>query len=200
MITHLRGTIVRSSPAELVVDVGGVGYQVSIPLSTFTHFEHSSGEITILTHLHIREDAMQLYGFATESERDLFRLLISVSGIGPRMAQGILSGMGSADLREAILSGNLGALTAIQGVGKKTAERLIMELKEKVGKGMPEEVAPATGSKDLRSRAEAVVALMSLGFTRQGAERTLQEILSKSPTKDLSLEDLIKQALRRSGA
>jgi Holliday junction DNA helicase RuvA len=182
------------------VDVGGVGYQVSIPLSTFTHFEHSSGEITILTHLHIREDAMQLYGFATESERDLFRLLISVSGIGPRMAQGILSGMGSADLREAILSGNLGALTAIQGVGKKTAERLIMELKEKVGKGMPEEVAPATGSKDLRSRAEAVVALMSLGFTRQGAERTLQEILSKSPTKDLSLEDLIKQALRRSGA
>jgi Holliday junction DNA helicase RuvA len=200
MITHLRGTIVRSSPAELVVDVGGVGYQVSIPLSTFTHFEHSSGEITILTHLHIREDAMQLYGFATESERDLFRLLISVSGIGPRMAQGILSGMGSGDLREAILSGNIGALTAIQGVGKKTAERLIMELKEKVGKGMPEEVAPATGSKDLRSRAEAVVALMSLGFTRQGAERTLQEILSKSPTKDLSLEDLIKQALRRSGA
>lgn len=199
MITHLRGTLVRCSPAELVVDVSGVGYSVSIPLSTFSHFEHIRGEITLLTHLHVREDAMQLYGFATEHERELFRLLISVSGIGPKMALGILSGMGTPDLREAILAGNIAALTAIQGVGRKTAERLIMELKEKVGKGTSGDPAPFSGTKELRSRAEAVVALMSLGFTRQSAERTLQEILAQSPTKDLSLEDLIKQALRRSG-
>lgn len=196
MISQLRGTIVRCSPAELVVDVGGVGYVVSIPLSTFTRYEHATGVITVLTHMHVREDSLQLYGFATEQERDVFKLLISVSGIGPKMALGILSGMGSRELKDAIIGGDIGALTAIQGVGKKTAERMIIELRDKLGRSMADDTTLPPGSRELRSRAEAVIALMSLGFTRQGAERTLLDILSKSASQDISLEELIRQALR----
>ncbi|MBI3365163.1 MAG: Holliday junction branch migration protein RuvA [Ignavibacteriae bacterium] len=118
MISHLRGKIVHRSPTEIVVDVNGVGYRVNVSITTSEKLHESDSAITILTHLHVREDLMQLYGFATEAERDLFRLLISVSGIGPKMAQGILSGMSPAELREAIVSGNILVLTSISGVGK----------------------------------------------------------------------------------
>ena len=137
MISYLRGNIVRKSPAELVIDVNGVGYSVTIPLSTFETLGETNGPTTILTYMHVREDIMQLYGFATEGERELFKMLISVSGIGPKMAQGILSGLSAPELREAIIRGNLAALTAISGVGKKTAERIIIELRDKLTKVEP---------------------------------------------------------------
>jgi len=198
MISRLRGKLLRCSPTELTIDVNGVGYDVSIPLSTFEQMGKIDGEVAILTYLHVREDTMQLFGFATEPERDLFRLLISISGIGPRMAQTILSGLKPHEFREAILQGNIAALTAISGVGKKTAERLVIELRDKMGKADFAGTIPIPGSVDLKSRTEVIVALMSLGFTRQGAERTIQDILTRSGGKELSIEDLIKLALRSS--
>jgi Holliday junction DNA helicase RuvA len=133
MIVRLRGKKISLAPTELVLDVNGVGYLLHISLTTFRSLEQAPAEISIFTHLHVREDALQLYGFSAESERELFGYLISISGIGPKIALGILSGLQPADLREAILSGNIGALTAIAGVGRKTAERIILELKSTMG-------------------------------------------------------------------
>jgi Holliday junction DNA helicase RuvA len=197
MISFLFGSIVEKSPTEIVLDVHGVGYAVSISLSTYEKLEHATGEVKVLTYLHVREDAMQLYGFATESERQLFRQLISVSGIGPKMAQGILSGMNPSEFRDAIMQGNLMALTSIQGIGRKTAERLILELREKVGKIEDLQLdIPAAGSQQMKIRAEAVIALMSLGYSRLNAEKALRAVLNETGTRELPLEDLIKKALR----
>jgi Holliday junction DNA helicase RuvA len=196
MISYLFGKLVHKTPTELVIDVNGVGYQVNIPLSTFEQLENADGEIKILTYLHVREDLMQLYGFATEAERELFRLLISVSGVGPKMAQGILSGLSTPELRQAILDGNLAALTSISGVGRKTAERLVIELRDKLAKTDVAESVPIPSSKQLKVRAEAVVALMSLGHSRQSAEKALLAVMKETTEKELSVEELIKRALR----
>ncbi len=195
MISRLTGRIIQKNPTEIVIDVHGVGYEVNIPLSTFQKIENADGDVTIFTHLHVREDAMVLFGFATESEREVFRLLISISGIGPKIAQSILSGITSAELREAILRGNVDALTSIAGVGRKTAERIILELKSKIGKfELSEESGPPT-SQQLKIRTETVIALMSLGFTRANAEASLRAVLSESAGKDIPLEEIIKKAL-----
>ena len=196
MISHLRGKLTQKSPTEIVIDVNGVGYVVSIPLSTFEKLGNTTDQVEILTYLHVREDAMQLYGFATEPERELFKLLISVSGIGPKMAQGILSGLNPADLREAILTGNIITLTSISGVGRKTAERIILELRTKLGKIDFIETAESPTSVQLKARSEALVALMSLGYTRTSAEQALRTVISTSIRKDLPVEELIKQALQ----
>lgn len=195
MISHLRGKLVHKSPAEIVIDVNGVGYLVHIPLSTFERLAHIDDQVNILTYLNVREDALQLFGFATEAERDLFRLLISVSGIGPKMAQGILSGLTPTELREAILTGNLAALTSISGVGRKTAERIVLELKTKLGKIEFAETTTTPTSLQLKARSEALVALMSLGYSRSSAEQALRIVLSQFAEKELSVEELIKQAL-----
>jgi Holliday junction DNA helicase RuvA len=142
---------------------------------------------------------MQLYGFATESERGLFKMLISISGIGPKMAQGILSGLNPDEFKEAVITGNIAALTAISGVGKKTAERLIIELRDKIGRTGEAEPAVIPGSKQMKTRAEAIIALMSLGYTRQNAEKALQTVLRESVEKEPTLEELIKKALRQAG-
>jgi holliday junction DNA helicase RuvA len=199
MISHLNGKLVTKSPTEIVIDVHGVGYSVSIPLSTYEKLEHAEGEVRILTYLHVREDAMHLYGFATEAERDLFKMLISISGIGPKMAQGILSGLNPDEFKEAVTNGNIAALTAISGVGRKTAERLIIELRDKIGKTGETEPAVIPGSKQMKIRAEAIIALMSLGYTRQNAEKALQTVLRESVEKEPTLEGLIKKALRQAG-
>ena len=133
MISALRGTLISKSPTEVIIDVHGVGYGISIPLSTYERLGETNAQTTLLTYLHVREDIMQLYGFFTEEERSLFRLLISVSGIGPKMAQGILSGIPAGDLKNHITSGNIGALTTIPGVGRKLGERLVVELRDKIG-------------------------------------------------------------------
>jgi Holliday junction DNA helicase RuvA len=199
MISHLNGKLVSKSPTEIVIDVHGVGYSVSIPLSTYEKLEHTDGDVRILTYLHVREDAMQLYGFATESERSLFRMLISISGIGPKMAQGILSGLNPEEFKDAVMAGNVPALTAISGVGKKTAERLIIELRDKLGKIEEAEPSVIPGSKQMKVRAEAIFALMSLGYTRQNAEKALQTALREITGQEPTLEELIKKALRQTG-
>ncbi len=195
MIAQLTGRLLQKSPTELLVEVSGVGYSVHISLSTFAALEHVEGDATILTHLHVREDALQLYGFATRAERDLFRLLISVSGIGPRMAQGILSGLNPAELKSAITSANLPVLTSVSGVGTKTAERIILELRDKVARAEAAEAGGVPTSAQLKERSEALVALMSLGFTRANAEKALQAVLRESDHRQLSVEEMIKRAL-----
>jgi Holliday junction DNA helicase RuvA len=199
MISYLRGQIVRKSPTELIIDVGGVGYAVTIPLSTFEKLENSNGNATILTYLHVREDLMQLYGFATEQERELFRLLISISGIGPKMAQGILSGLDAQQLRDAIVGGNIASLTAISGVGRKTAERIIIELRDKLAKDEVLNPLAVPTSAQLKARSEAIVALMSLGHSRSTAEQALNVAISGNSGKVLDVEEMIKLALRHAG-
>lgn len=196
MISFLRGEIVQKSPTEIVIDVNGVGYSVTIPLSTYEKLEKSEGKQTILTYMHVREDAMQLYGFATEDERELFRLLISISGIGPKMAQGILSGVNVHQLRIAIAEGNIGILTAISGVGKKTAERIIIELRDKLSKTEATLPTVISSSKQLKIRSEALIALMSLGHSRATAEQALRTVLNETSNSNLPVEELIRLALR----
>ncbi len=200
MIAQLRGTIVSLTPTELVLDVAGVGYRIHIPLSTYERYEHASGEITVLTHYHVREDAHQLYGFGTETERTLFRNLISITGIGPRIAQSILSGLNVTELQQAIATGNIAALTGIAGVGKKTAERIVLELRNKIA---PAEAVPAAAvptSADLKIRSETIVALMSLGHTRADAERALRNALQELHGEVPSVEQLVRHALRRTSS
>ena len=199
MITYLHGSLSKKSPTEIVVDVGGMGYSVNISLSTYEQLPEVNSEIHILTHHHIREDAQLLYGFISENEREMFKLLIGVSGIGPRMAQTILSGIRPDELIRTISFGAISTLTSIPGVGKKTAERLIVELKDKVAKleGTEKIFDLPTSSSSIRN--EALTALISLGFTREKAEQSLRNVLNELNGKTISVEDLIKKALQFSG-
>jgi len=197
MITSLHGILVRKSPTEVVIDVQGVGYGVSIPLSTFEVLGDLNAPVSLFTYLHVREDALQLFGFASEEERSLFKVLISVSGIGPRMAQSILSGITGTELRNAILQGNSGMLMAIPGVGRKLAERLVLELRDKIGKMQagPSSLSPsAEGQPAIRS--EALLALTSLGYNRAAAERAITAAINDDGSAEGSVEKLIKAALR----
>ncbi|MBX2989574.1 MAG: Holliday junction branch migration protein RuvA [Bacteroidetes bacterium] len=197
MIASLRGKLLAKSPTELLLDVNGVGYAVSIPLSTFEKIGETGSETTLLTYLHVREDALQLYGFSTEEERNLFKLLISVSGIGPRMAQSILSGISASDLTNYISEGNHFALTRIPGIGKKIAERLVVELREKIGKmEMPTSLPPASSASQSSIRSEALLALTSLGFNRSVAEKALRAAIQETNGKDVTVEVLLKAALK----
>ena len=195
MIASLTGILRTKTPTEVLVDVQGVGYAVSIPLSTFEHLP-----VTLLTHLQVREDAFQLYGFESENERLLFRHLISVNGIGPRIAQSILSGISVDDLRDQILQGNVGALTAIPGIGRKTAERLVLELEGAVrsvrGVARLGSVASPSARPADDIRTQALLALTSLGYSRPVAEKALRSVLNESPGVTLTIEELIKKALR----
>jgi Holliday junction DNA helicase RuvA len=200
MIASLRGSVLAKSPTEVVLDVQGVGYAVSIPLSTYERVGELRSELFLYTHHHVRDDAIQLYGFATEEERAMFRLLLSVSGIGPKMALGMLSGMPARELQAHIASGNLGALTAVPGIGKKLAERLLLELREKFAKGgEPPFVLSGASGEDREVRQEALLALLSLGFARPAAEAALRRALAQPRATEASLEELIKLALRQAG-
>ncbi len=197
MITRLRGELIAKSPTEVVVDVNGVGYGVHIPVSTFEKIGDLHSTVQLFTHLHVREDLLQLYGFATDEERAVFRLLISVTGIGPKMAQGILSGISVPDLKTYLASGNAAALISIPGVGRKLADRLVVELKDKMGRldsGGPGAAFPADAQGSMRS--EALLALTSLGYNRAVAERALRAALEELSDNSPTVEGLIKTALR----
>ncbi|MCX6138737.1 MAG: Holliday junction branch migration protein RuvA [Ignavibacteriales bacterium] len=196
MIAHITGTLQRTSPTAVVIDVQGVGYNVLIPLSTFETLGASGSSVTLLTHLHVREDAMMLFGFATDAERIMFRLLLSISGIGPKIALGILSGIQSADLQRYIVQGNAAALTAIPGVGRKTAERLVLELRDKIGKNeiSATGVDRQAGTSDIRN--EALSAMISLGFSRATGESAIRSALAELSGKQYTIQELLKLALR----
>lgn len=198
MISILRGTIAAKSPTDVVVDVQGVGYGVSVPLSTSEAIGPPGAPVTLHTHLHVREDALQLFGFATPDEREMFLLLIGVNGIGPRLALGVLSGIGAGDLRRHLAQGNAAALTTAPGIGRKLAERLVLELRGKAGRAAAGGLVPDTPDDPATGvRNEALLALLSLGYSRPGAEKALLDALRDEPPETRTVERLLKSALRR---
>ena len=199
MITFLRGKLVESLPTQVTVDVNGVGYDMLIPLSSFNKLPLPGQEITILTHLSIREDAHVLYGFMSQAERDMFRLLIqNVSGIGPKIALNVLSGMNVAMLRGAVANADVKALSQISGVGKKTAERIVVELKDKIGPAGAWEAASAQrglSSTDQKVN-DAVLALMALGFKQIEAHDAVRAALTVRG-EQATVEDLVRVCLKK---
>jgi len=194
MITFLKGKLVDKRPTHISVDVEGVGYEINIPLSTFDRLPDIDEPVKLLTHLYVREDTHRLYGFMTEQERELFRMLLSISGIGPRMGLAILSGGPIERFKAAVAGGDAGLLTAIPGIGRKTAERIILELKEKLG-GLDEFVAGAPETKEPREYGDAVLALVSLGYKQKASREAVKKALA-SGEKELNVEELIRQALK----
>lgn len=195
MISYLRGRLVQKEPAFLIIDVNGVGYQVLISLNTYAEIKEKE-DITLLTVMVVREDAHILYGFAGVAERQMFQQLISVNGVGPSTAILVLSSMNPNDLRNAIIREEVNTLQSVKGIGAKTAQRLILELKDKVKKDGGESSGETNqaGSHNI-IRNEALSALMTLGISRPVAEKSIDAALKKSGNK-LSLEELVKIALK----
>jgi Holliday junction DNA helicase RuvA len=197
MITFLEGALVEALPTHVVVGVQGVGYHVNIPLSSYDRLPPTGQGIKILTHLAIREDAHVLYGFMSSAERDLFRLLVNnVSGIGPKTALDVLSGMSVTNFKSAVVNGDAGLLAKIKGIGKKTAERIIVELKDKVGVAAAWEAASAAHapSPEETQINDAVLALIALGYKQVDAHKAVKQVWDKSgPTNS---EDLVRGALK----
>ncbi len=194
MIAYLRGKLVHKEPTHIVIDVGGIGYQASISLNTFSEIKDKE-EIRIATYLHVREDAHILFAFASELEKSMFLNLISVNGIGPNTAMMVLSSLQPAELRAAILREDAGTLQAIKGIGGKTAQRMILELKDKLRKGPADDPSILGGKVSNTMRQEALTALMTLGIGRAAADKSVDAVLKKSGNT-ISLEDLVKQALK----
>jgi holliday junction DNA helicase RuvA len=198
MIAHLRGSILEKHPNRLVIDVNGVGYEVFVPLSTFYGLGEPGTGTALRVHTHVREDAIVLYGFATQLEQDLFERLISVSGIGPKLALAVLSGIEPEELIRAIERGDLARLTAIPGVGKKTSERIVLELKDRLPRAVV--VAAAVGVAEPEApvlRDDVVSALVNLGYHRPLAEKAAEAAIKIiGSASDASFERVLKQALR----
>ena len=196
MIAHLRGRILEKQPTRVVVDVGGVGYDVAVPLSTFYGLGEPGAEVALRVHTHVREDALALYGFATALELDLFNRLISISGIGPKLALAVLSGIEPPDLVSAIERGDVARLTAIPGVGKKTSERIVLELRDRLPRAHPAAAASGGAAADgLIVRDDLLSALMNLGYHRPLAEKAVDAAL-KTIGREAGFESTLKQALR----
>lgn len=198
MITFLEGTLVEALPTQVVIGVHGVGYHVNIPLSSYDKLPVIGASIKILTHLAIREDAHVLFGFMSAAERDLFRLLVNhVSGIGPKTALDVLSGMSVTNFKAAVVNGDAGLLAKTKGIGKKTAERIIVELKDKVGIAAAWEAASAGHAptpQDVQIN-DAVLALIALGYKQVDAHKAVKQALEKGGSAQAS-EDLVRAALR----
>ncbi len=193
MIGHLRGRLVDKRPNQVLVDVGGVGYQVHIPLSTFYALGALHDEVSLLVHTHLREDSIALYGFLTAREKHFFELLISASGVGPALALRILSGMSVDELVPAIRRGDLVRLTRIPGVGKKTAERMVVELRDKLAAMEVSEQPPAASRTGLE--ADVVSALLNLGYDRRTAEKAVEEAQRNGGGENF--EALLRAALQQ---
>ena len=195
MIAFLKGRLVHKDPTHVVIDVGGVGYHVNISLATFADVKDQEA-ITLYTHLAIREDAHVLFGFSLESEKKLFQQLISVNGVGPSTAIVMLSYMNSVELKNAIVQENTAALQSIKGIGGKTAQRVIIELKDKLKKEHWDEAqTPVSIGPHNTMRKEALSALVTLGLPKAAAEKSIDTVLKKSGNT-ITLEDLVKQALK----
>ena len=191
MIARLTGTLVDKSPNRLIVDVAGVGYDVLVPLSTFYRLGETGSVVTLRVHTHVREDVIALYGFHTPLERDLFERLIAISGIGPKLALAVLSGIDTADLLRAIRTQDVARLTRIPGVGRKTAERIGLELKDRLPQSTEVDVATADGGD---RRTDLLSALTNLGYKGAIAEKAVAAALKRTP--DAPFEDLLRDVLR----
>ena len=187
MIGRLSGILFDKNPAQLLVDCNGVGYEVSVPMSTFYNLPSAGEKVTLLTHMVVREDAQLLYGFGTSQERELFRELIKISGIGARTALAILSGMSVVDLAQAVTLQDVGRLTKVPGIGKKTGERLLLELKGKLGA----DIGVAAGGPDAASSNDVLSALLALGYSEKEALLAIKQVPAGS-----SVSDGIRHALK----
>lgn len=190
MIGYLHGKIISKKPTKLLLDVGGVGYLVNISINTFEKLSDKT-EVSLFTHLSVREDAMDLYGFFSVAEKEMFELLIGVSGIGPKSAQSILSGIQIDDLKDALKAENVSRLISIPGIGRKTAERMMIELRDKIDSVSATGETVTFGVSTVRG--DAIAALVNLGYNQKIAERAVRSVTDKSP--NISIEDLIKEAL-----
>ena len=202
MIAHLSGTLLSKQATSVILDVAGVGYEVSIPLSTFYELEDPGSTVQLRIYTHVREDALQLYGFKTARERELFLRLISVSGIGPKLGITLLSGMSAEEMITSIRNNNLAKLTLIPGVGRKTAERLVMELRDKVASlaaGVDEDLGvtaeAASAPTEDSMRADALSALLNLGYQRNAAEKA--ECAALGENDEVSVESILRASLRK---
>ena len=203
MIAHLSGTLLSKEPNSVILDVGGVGYEITIPISTFYDLEEPGTNVKLRIYTHVREDVLQLYGFKTLRERELFTRLISVSGIGPKLGITLLSGMSADEMIASIRTNNLGRLTLIPGVGRKTAERLVMELRDKVASlssgELEEELGATTAGSPLATedsmRGDVLSALLNLGYQRSSAEKAVNSALDEGG--DISVELILRRSLRK---
>src|SRR5436853_856106 len=199
MITFLNGTLASALPTQAIVDVRGVGYEVFIPLSSYDKLPAVGQPVHVLTHLHVREDAHILYGFMTTPERDLFRLLVNnVSGIGPKLALAVLSGMSVTNFKAAVVNSDIASLSKISGLGKKTAERIVLELKDKLGVAAAWEAATAAHAPtpEQEQANEAVLALIALGYKQIDAHKAVRDLQGQAK----SAEELVKLALKKMAA
>ncbi len=193
MIGRLSGVLLERDFGSCLIDVNGVGYEVAIPLSTFDKLPLENREITLFIHTQVREDAITLFGFATLEERKLFRKLIDVSGVGGKLALNVLSSMPVANFCAAVASGDVKALGRISGVGKRTAERLVVELKGRLEGADPAAAAPAIGSE----AADACAALEQLGFKRDAVNKVVNALLNELPNEEKTTENLLRKAIGR---
>ena len=192
MIGRLRGTLVRKEPPALLVEAGGVGYELEAPMTTFYDLPAVGEPVTLHTHLVVREDAHLLYGFSRESQRRQFRALLKINGVGPRVALAVLSGLSETELVTCIVHEDVARLTQVPGIGRKTAERLIVELRDKLDTDVPPSSTPTAASVPADPTAEAVSALVALGYKPNEASRVVRAV----PATGLSTEEIIRQALK----
>ncbi len=192
MISYLEGRLEAKSPTQIVLEVNGVGWLVRIPLSTYERVGKIGERVKVLTHLHLRQDVVQLYGFSTQEERSLFESLIGISGIGPKLAQGILSGIRVDDFQRYVADGDVDSLVRIPGVGRKTAQRIVVELKERFER---RELVESLPEEQKQPEEEALLALLSLGYKQGQAKRALEKALNQAKGP-ISLEKLIREALK----
>ncbi len=204
MIAHLSGTLLSKQATSVILDVGGVGYEITIPVSTFYDLDQEGSIVKLRIYTHVREDALQLYGFKTARERELFMRLISVSGIGPKLGITLLSGMSADEMIASIRTNNLARLTLIPGVGRKTAERLVMELRDKVASLSSAQLEEELGAKtpegaalptEDSTRSDVLSALLNLGYQRSSAEKAVTAALDEGD--DISVESILRRSLRK---
>jgi len=202
MITFLQGKLVTALPTQAIIDVAGIGYEVLIPLSSYDKLPSAGQPLQILTHLHVREDAHILYGFVTAAERDLFRLLVNnVSGIGPKLALAVLSGMSVSHFKTAVVNADIASLSKISGLGKKTAERIVLELKDKLGVVAAWKAARAghAPTPEQSQANEAVLALIALGYKQVDAHKAVRDLQEREP-EIKTAEELVKRTLQKIAA
>jgi Holliday junction DNA helicase RuvA len=198
MIATLAGKITHKDQNGVVVEVQGVGFEVVIPLSTYQSLPEAGVEVRLFTYLHVREDILKLFGFATDEERQIFKLLISISGVGPSTGMSILSGMSVRELKRAIMYEDFKSLSAVPGIGKKTAQRLIVDLKEKINTvAVPVDAArQEPADKDLRMFNDAMGALTSLGIKPQAARMAIDKVIKEEGREKLTVQELIRKAIK----